>query len=84
MELAELVNEEMYVLVAPDGNPQVGTLAPDLATCVAVVKMQHKAGLGQSYHELMVVKGFKILPVKVTLVAVGTEEEGFKKAKENL
>ena len=74
-------NEEMYVLAAPDGSCQVMTLSPDFPTCMAVIKLQHKAGLIDSFHKLTM-KGFKIMPVKVTIVQNGTEEEGFQKAKQ--
>lgn len=84
MELTEMYNEEMYVLVAPDGSWQGMTLSPDYATCIATIKMLHKSGICESYHELVKMKGFEILPVKVTMLQNGTAEEGFQKAKQKL
>lgn len=84
MNLLEVQNEEMYVLVAPDGNWQAMTLAPDFATCVAQMKMLHKCKMAESFHELVKVRGFEILPVKVSMKQSGTEEEGFQKAKQKL
>lgn len=81
MQIQELNNEEMYALFAPDGSWQAMSLAPDFPTCVAMVKMLHKSGLSKSFHE-MTINGFKVMPVKVTIVQNGTEEEGFQKAKE--
>lgn len=63
---------------------QAMTLAPDFASCVAQIKMLHKAKLAESFHELVMVKGFEILPVKVTIMQNGTAEEGFQKAKQNI
>ena len=84
MKLEEVKDEEMYVLVAPDGSWQGMTLAPDFATCLAMVKMLHSKGLGQSYHELCKVKGFQILPVIVSMKQMGDEEAGFQWAKQKL
>ncbi len=84
MNLLEFHDEEMYVLVSPDGNWQAMTLAPDFATCVAQMRMLHKAKMCESFHELVKVRGFEILPVKVTVKENGTAEEGFKKAKQKL
>jgi len=75
-----LVEQEMCVLVAPDGSPQPMTLGADFASCVATVRLMHKANLGRSLHELLY-KGFKILPVKVTIIQNGTEEDAFQAAK---
>ena len=65
-------NEEMYVMVAPDGSPQFATLAPDFAMCIAMIKLLHRKGISKSYHEMVVAGEYKILPVKVSLVANGT------------
>lgn len=84
MQLEETIDEEFYVLVAPDGSWQAMTLAPDYASCVATIKMLHKAKMGQSYHELVMERGFDILPVRVTIKQNGTAEQGFQKAKQKL
>lgn len=68
----------MYCLFAPDGEFQGLTLSPDFATCVASIRMLHKAGLGQSYHQLKL-KGFVILPVKITMKQDGDENKPFAK-----
>lgn len=80
MKIVEFKDEPMYALFAPDGICQVSTLAPDYAMCLAVIKMHHKAGLSESYFSLST-KGFKILPLKMTITENGTEERGFQKAK---
>lgn len=83
MELQESHEQEMCVLVAPDGSWQAMTLSTDYASCVAMIRMLHKAGMSESYHELVKVRKFEIIPVKVTLIANGTAEDAFKKVKEN-
>lgn len=77
-QIEELHNEEFYGLFAPDGSIQMMTLAPDFATCVAQIRLMHSYGMGQSYHELVKVRGFKILPVAITMVANGTENKPFQ------
>lgn len=76
----EVKNEKMYCLFAADGSWQGMTLSPDFPTCVAVIQMLHKKGLSQSFHELVKVKGFKILPIRVTFTQDGDENEPFKKS----
>ena len=78
MKIQELQEEEMYCLFAPDGNWQGMTLAPDFASCVGVIKMLHKCKMGQSYHELSM-KGFKILPVTVSIPQNRDDHTPFKK-----
>jgi len=80
----EIQNEEMYVLVAPDGSCQLSTMAPDFPMCIAMVKLLHQKGISKSYHEMVVIGDYKIMPIKVTVVANGTEEEGFQKFKQNI
>jgi len=77
MKIEELKNEEMYCLFTPDGSAQLTTLAPDFPMCVAMIRMLHKAGMGESFHELLKVKGFMIMPVKVTIVQNGDENKPF-------
>lgn len=83
MKFNETKEEEMCVLVAPDGSWQGMTLSPDYASCVAMIRMLHKAGMSESYHELVKVRGFEIMPVKVTVIQNGTAEEAFRKIKDN-
>lgn len=73
MNLQDFIEEEYYVLVAPD-----------FATCIAQVKMLHKCGMSESFHELVKVRGFEIIPVKVTIIQNGTAEEGYQAAKQKL
>lgn len=80
----EVKEQEMYILVAPDGSWQGMTLAPDFETCVAVIKMMHSKGFGKSFHELVKIKGFQILPVIVSMKQMGDEESGFQWAKQKL
>lgn len=68
-----IINEEFYVLCAPDGSMQVSSLAPDLPTCMGFVKLLHKSGMGQSWHELKM-KGFTYEKVKLTVIADGKIE----------
>lgn len=84
VKLEGINEEEWYALVAPDGSFQAMTLAPDLATCVAQIRMLHKAKMCESFHELLKVRGFEILPVKLTMIQNGTAEEGFQKAKQSI
>ena len=77
-QIEELHNEEFYALFSPDGSVQMMTLAPDFETCVALIRMLHEKKLGQSFHELVKVKGFKILPVSITMVANGDENKPFQ------
>lgn len=83
MKLQESHEQGMCVLVAPDGSWQGMTLSPDYASCVAIIRMLHKAGMSESYHELVKVRGFEIMPVKVTVIQNGTAEEAFRKIKNN-
>lgn len=83
VKLDELKDYDMYVLVAPDGAPQVMTLAPDFAMCCASIELQASYGVCQPLGALFD-QGFSILPVKVTMVQNGTEEEGFQKAKKSM
>ncbi len=77
MNIQKVENEEMYCLFAPDGSFLSNTLSPDFPSCVAFIKMLHKKGLGKSFHQLCVVDGFKIMPVKVSLVINGDENKPF-------
>lgn len=83
MGFKETHEENMCVLVAPDGSWQGMTLSSDYASCVAIIRLLHKAGMSESYHELVKVRGFEIMPVKVTVVQNGTAEELFRKIKDN-
>jgi hypothetical protein len=69
----------MYCLFTPDGFWQPTTLSPDFPTCVGVIKMLHKAGLGKSLHELTVIGKFKILPIKISFIQDGDENKAFNK-----
>lgn len=61
-----IANEDFYCLVATDGTPQLTTLASDLAMSVAFTKLMHKAGMGESFHQLKM-KGFTYQKVTLTL-----------------
>lgn len=78
MNLEPISNEEMYVLVAPDGTPQITTMAPDFEMCWAMCNVISKAGISQPL-EKMLDKGFKILPVRVSIIQDGDENKPFKK-----
>jgi hypothetical protein len=83
MIIEEVTNEEMCCLFAPDGSWQPMTLASDFAMCVAQIRLLHSKGLCQSYHQFSM-KGFKILPIKVTMVQDGDEETAYNRAKETI
>lgn len=83
MKMEELQNEEMYCFVAPDGTPQLSTLAPEFEMCIGFAEMMASTGLVKSSLQ-MFDEGFKVLPVKVSITQNGTEEEGFQRAKQNL
>lgn len=83
MILQEIKDEEFYVLASPDGTPQLFSIAPDLETCIAMCEMLAKSGMSQSLAKLFE-EGFEILPIKLGIVANGTAEEGFQKAKQKL
>jgi len=76
-KLEEMHDEEMYVLVAPDGTPQLMTLAMDFPTCVGVIKLMHQNKISESMSKLLF-KGFKILPVKVSITQNGDENQPFQ------
>ncbi len=76
-KMENMVDEEMYVLVAPDGTPQLMTLAQDFPTCVGVIKLMHQNKISDSMSKLLF-KGFKILPVKVSIIQNGDENTPFK------
>lgn len=81
MVIEEIKDQPMCALFAPDGSWQGMTLAPDFPICLAQIKMLHKAGLSQSYHVLST-KGFKVMPIKITMTQAGDEETAFQNAKE--
>jgi len=62
-----IIEEKFYCLTAPDGSAQLTTLAPDIPTCMGIVKLMYKSGMGQSPHELKM-KGFTYEAVKLTVV----------------
>lgn len=66
-KLDPIIQQTMYVLVAPDGSIQPTTLSPDEATCLGSLQLMHSAALGLSTEKLKA-KGFYITPVKVTVV----------------
>lgn len=64
--MTELLNEEMYCLVAPDGTPQPSTIAPDPQTLVGYNLLLESKGLGQNLGD-MLNAGFEIKKVLVTI-----------------
>ncbi|MCO5238850.1 MAG: hypothetical protein M9904_02235 [Chitinophagaceae bacterium] len=78
MQIQEVTNESFYCLFAPDGTWQPMTLSPDFPMCVAIIRMMHKRGMSESFHELVKVRGFKILPIKISFVQDGDENKPFK------
>jgi hypothetical protein len=80
MEFQKFDNEDMVVLVAPDGHPQPMTLAEDFPTCVAVIEMHAKMKMGKPFAKLLH-EGFRILPVKLSMTQSGDENKAFDDAK---
>ena len=76
--MEELNQEEMYCLVAPDGSPQLMTLAHDFPMCIAIIKLLAEAKMGQNAKKLFN-QGFKVYPVKVTVTQNGEPDKAFKK-----
>lgn len=68
MRVEPIVNEIFYAWVAPDGTIQLTLIGIDIPTCLALAKLWHKKGLGQSIHELKQ-KGFTIENINVTMIA---------------
>jgi hypothetical protein len=83
MKLEELKDEEMYVFVAPDGSPQLSTLAPDYAMCVAFCELLASKKISESPRKLFR-EGFEVLRVKVNMSQLGDAEAAFQAAKEKL
>jgi hypothetical protein len=83
MKLQEIKDEELYVLVADDGNPQLFSLAPDFATCIGMVEMLASKGVSRPLN-ILFEEGYEILPIKLSIIGNGTAEEGFQKAKQKL
>lgn len=80
MKFEELKDEEMYVLVAPDGTPQLSTLAPDYAQCIAFCQLLATKRITQPI-EALFKQGFEILMVKVNMAQMGDAEAAFLAAK---
>jgi hypothetical protein len=78
MNIIPVQDEQFYALFATDGSFQSMTLSPDFPTCVSLIKLLHKKGMSHSLHELLNVRRYKILPVKVTIVQNGDENKPFK------
>lgn len=84
VNMEELKNEQMYVWVAPDGFPQMATIAPDFPMCVAMAEMFATTGICKS-PSVMWEEGFQILPVSVTITQNGDADKAFndwKKAEQ--
>lgn len=79
MEIEELKNEDAFALFAPDGSIQCMTIAFDYATCSAVLKMLEKAKMMDSPAKLFQ-RGFKIMPIKISIIPNGDEKSGYQKA----
>lgn len=80
MKLDELKEEEMYVLVATDGTPQLSTLAPDYAQCLAFCQLLAHHNIAENPAKLFK-QGYEILMVKVSMSQMGDAEAAFLAAK---
>lgn len=74
MAVDEIMFEKMWAFIAPDGSVQPSTLAADLPECFALMKVMHKAGIGKSPNA-MIREGFRIAPVRVTIIQDGPIDE---------
>lgn len=83
MEFKEIKDEEFYVLVSDDGNPQLFSIAPDFETCIGMVGMLAKVGICRPL-DILFEEGYEIIPIKLSIISNGTAEEGFNKAKQKL
>ncbi len=72
MQIQEIQDQEMVSLYSPDGNIINMTLAPNFITCVVVINMLSKFGMGRSYNDL-IKEGYCIIPIKVTIKQNGNE-----------
>lgn len=83
IKLDELKEDEMYVLVAPDGSPQLSTLAPGYAECIAFCQLLAEKNISQHPAKLFK-EGYEILMVKVSISQLGDAEAAFLAAKKKL
>lgn len=83
MVLQQIKDEEFYVLVSDDGNPQLFSLAPNFETCIAIVEMLASKSISKPLN-ILFEEGYEILPIKLNITANGTAEEGFQKAKQKI
>jgi len=83
MKLDELKEEEIYVLVAPDGTAQLSTLAPDYAQCLGFCQFLASKNVCQHPAKLFK-QGYEILMVKVSMSQMGDAEAAFLAAKKKL
>jgi hypothetical protein len=75
--------EEMFVFVAPDGSPQIMTMAPEYSMCLAVAQMLSEVKMSKSPTEMFKM-GYEILPVRVTITQNGTADDAFNRAQQML
>ena len=80
IKLEEMKDEQMYCLVAPDGSPQVMSLADDYIMCMTIISILEQKGVIKPFAELSRI-GYQILPVKLSLIQTGTAEDAFQSAK---
>lgn len=77
-----LIEAQLWVWVAPDGNIQMMTFGEDIPMCLAITKMLHKAGLSKSTAQ-MKLDGFTLEKMSVTikpaLIEVDIPGEDLKK-----
>jgi hypothetical protein len=83
MKLEEIKDEEFYALIAPDGTPQLVSIAPDLETCIAMCELLSKFGMSRPL-AILFEENYKVLPIKLSILSNGAAEEGFQKAKQKL
>lgn len=83
MQLEEIKDDDFYALVAPDGTPQLFSIAPDFETCIAMCELLSKSGMSRPL-AILFEENYEVLPIKLSILSNGTAEEGFQKAKQKL
>lgn len=77
----QITDKTFFAWIAPDGEVQFALMGETEIECLAIAKTLHKSGISKSPHEMML-KGFKILPVRLTVADPG-KQVGSEKLEPN-
>lgn len=83
MKKGIVITEKMVTVFAPDGSWQPMMSGENMAECIGIMEFMHNKGVSMSFQELSE-KGFKLLPVNVTIEIIGNEEDAFQEMKKSL